>query len=264
MLESPAALSVAVTPEGSPSAQEFTAGSGSSLEVGGQSIGFTAVVHDATVNGSIIGLVTPGQPTAHECRKETGSGTGGLYADGTCSAGGGKSEFERVPITGSQTVVPRLTSETVAFGVPFLAGSNFPVVCTGLTSSNSKIENASPGGKMEVKGTGVLRLTGCKPDGEILGCKLTSETIETGSSTSTNETQTTFSGVSLSVTLTKCEVGNGKHTASGSIAAISRESTPYVLEFTTSSGTSLTWNNKFTAVIDLETEDGTKVGLETP
>lgn len=253
----------AITTQGNPATQEFTKTSGSKLVISEVETTFEAGVHYKTSNGALLGLRTP-QVTLHECGKAA-EGTGVRYSDAACGTESGGGEFETSPISGSQTVVPKLTSETAVLSTAF-AGTRFETACTGVTSANSKLENTAEGESMGVKGSGTIELTGCKWIGPVSGCKVPETIKAAGLSTSTTDSFLVLANVNISVTVSGCELTplNGVKVTKGTLTAITKESTPSSQEFTSTSSAPLTLSGMFIAVIHFQTENGTKLGLETP
>ncbi len=229
----------------------------------------------------VFGAANASALTLHECKKTENKGTS-RFTDSKCETPNAAGEFETVPLVGSQTVVNTLTpttgtTETHAVLEGTIAGIEYEITCSGLTSTNGKAENVLNGTEMGVKATGKAKFTGCKmtkPAG--FGCTVPEilETLELSGTTKemtitykpTNEKEE-FITFAISGCTGGAKVLNGLKTAKGTAAATVLAEKPTSVEFNATSGSKLTFAGQsanFTAVTHGTTSDGTLLSWETP
>lgn len=209
--------------------------------------------------------------TVHECKEATGTGV--RYTDSTCATESGTGKFQTVPIpVGTPTGLTFTATSNIVLAAT-IAGVKFEITCTGGSGSGTATNTEAAGAMKVVGSEGHISFEGCSvtaPAGK--GCTvpstLTTNTVKSETTEMkdviTPETGTTF----ITITVSGCTVTalNGSKTVTGSASGINNTGT--TTEFTTTSGSALTFGGQAATIIGKThskvAETGAQVGLETP
>jgi hypothetical protein len=224
------------------------------------------------------GLATVGTTSAsawtwHECII-IGIGTGTKYSDDHCENVNTSGFWETMEFP-ANTPIPVVPTATANFTLKStIAGVSFEITCTKLEGPGAEGTNEEVGGEKIVHGTGgKWKLSGCSVTAPVgKGCTVPS-TLETGTLTSTTNSvgSTKFKPASgetfVTISISGCSVAalNGSRALKGT--ATSSRVTSARQEFTSSSGSSLTFGGQsavLTGAYHYIGPGGGTVGLEFP
>ena len=232
--------------------------------------------------------------TLHECK--IGIGTGKHYTDATCSRENAEGAFATEPVAGEPELEGTLTPTTAGAELTIgetggthavlhttIAAIEVQITCSGFTTPSAKAKNGEAGEVMSVTGSGKWKFTGCSIVGSAKpkeNCQVP-ETLEFNEmSLTTEEDKIVFKPKEGTLFITipfsskpgktcPAAILGEKALAGGAIKGA--VASPTALEFTNTSGTSITLGGaeaKFTAVIHYKTKSAAEgsgtVAFETP
>lgn len=191
-----------------------------------------------------------------------------------------------LPLNTSTAVTPTLT-ETTSTGTTgetngihavlhqVVAGVSFQITCTGLTSTDSTVENKEVAGSMTFEGTGTAKFTGCALKTPTQ-CTVPTELRTTLLKQTTSEMKVIFkpnSGetfITIPVTGASCPAAfKGEKTITGEAVGTVTEAEPQAITFNSASGNNIKFGGvagaQFTAKIHLKKNSNSALlAAETP